>query len=104
MKTATRPPGPTKASIRLRALAFRRDPLGFLMELGRRYGDVVLFAPPGLWDIYLLSHPDHIKDVLVTRSHSFMKGQGLQEAKRLLGEGLLTSEGEFHQRQRRLAQ
>jgi cytochrome P450 len=104
VKTATRPPGPTKGSIRVRALAFRRDPLGFLMELARRYGDVVFFEPPGLWDIYLLSHPDHIKDVLVTRSHSFMKGQGLQEAKRLLGEGLLTSEGEFHRRQRRLAQ
>src|SRR6185436_10561047 len=34
----------------------------------------------------------------------FMKGEGLQRAKRLLGEGLLTSEGEFHLRQRRLAQ
>jgi cytochrome P450 len=33
-----------------------------------------------------------------------MKGEGLQRAKRLLGEGLLTSEGEFHLRQRRLAQ
>jgi cytochrome P450 len=43
-------------------------------------------------------------EVLVTESHKFVKGRGLQLAKRLLGEGLLTSEGEFHKRQRRLAQ
>jgi cytochrome P450 len=42
--------------------------------------------------------------VLVTHNRKFMKGEGLQRAKRLLGEGLLTSEGEFHLRQRRLAQ
>src|SRR6185295_17805779 len=41
---------------------------------------------------------------LVTRHQSFMKGRALQRAKRLLGEGLLTSENEFHRRQRRLAQ
>jgi cytochrome P450 len=45
-----------------------------------------------------------IKDVLVTHAHKFEKGRGLQLAKRLLGEGLLTSEGDFHRRQRRLAQ
>jgi len=42
--------------------------------------------------------------VLVTNSQNYMKGLALQRAKRLLGEGLLTSEGEFHRRQRRLAQ
>ena len=45
-----------------------------------------------------------IKDVLVTNNQNFMKGLALQRAKRLLGEGLLTSEGDFHRRQRRLAQ
>ncbi|HEX8117997.1 MAG TPA: cytochrome P450, partial [Pyrinomonadaceae bacterium] len=47
---------------------------------------------------------DYIKDVLVTHNASFMKGRGLQRAKRLLGEGLLTSEPPLHRRQRRLAQ
>ena len=55
-------------------------------------------------DAYFVAHPDLIKEVLVTRQHAFMKGRGLQWAKRFLGEGLLTSEGEFHTRQRRLTQ
>ena len=58
----------------------------------------------GPFDVYFVSHPDDIRDVLVTNSRSFMKGRGLQEAKRVLGDGLLTSEGEFHRRQRRLIQ
>lgn len=84
-------------------LAHRRDTLGFLMRLGEEYGDVVHFR---LWtkDAFFLRHPDHIKDVLVTHQHDFAKGVGIQWTKRFLGEGLLTSEGEFHTRQRRLSQ
>jgi len=84
-------------------LAMRQDALGFLLSLARTYGDIAFFQA-GPFDIYLLSHPDHIRDVLVTRHHSVMKSQVLQEAKRVLGEGLLTSEGELHRRQRRLIQ
>jgi cytochrome P450 len=58
----------------------------------------------GPQSVYLLSHPDYVRDVLVTNNARFKKGRALQRAKRLLGEGLLTSEGEFHRRQRRLAQ
>jgi cytochrome P450 len=81
----------------------RRDPLAFFSRLAREHGDVALFRL-GRSDAYLISHPDLIRDVLVTSQHSFMKGRGLQWAKRFLGEGLLTSEGEFHRRQRRLSQ
>ena len=52
----------------------------------------------------LLSDPEHIRDVLVVRQKNFTKGRGLERAKLLLGEGLLTSEGEHHRRQRRMAQ
>ena len=52
----------------------------------------------------MINHPDYIKEVLVTNNQNFIKGLALQRAKRLLGEGLLTSEGEFHRRQKRLAQ
>ncbi len=54
--------------------------------------------------IVLLNHPDYVRDVLVTREWNFVKGPGLERTKRLLGEGLLTSEGALHRRQRRLAQ
>jgi cytochrome P450 len=83
--------------------AFSRDPLTLLKGLARDYGDVARFKA-GPQSVYLLSHPDYVRDLLVTHNARFKKGRALQRAKRLLGEGLLTSEGEFHRRQRRLAQ
>jgi cytochrome P450 len=84
-------------------LTLRRDRLSFLLKLKQEHGDVVRFqiATQPIW---LLSHPDHIRDVLVVNQKKFMKGRGIQMMKKLLGEGLLTSEGEFHLRQRRLVQ
>jgi cytochrome P450 len=79
-----------------------RDPLTFLTRAARRYGDVVEFSLGGGRAV-LLAHPHDIRDVLVTNGRLFHKGRGLQRARLLLGEGLLTSEGEFHLRQRRLA-
>jgi cytochrome P450 len=84
-------------------LALRRDPLGFFTGVAREYGDIVHFKF-GPEDAYLLSRPEFVRDVLVVSQKKFMKGRGLQVAKRVLGEGLLTSEGEFHLRQRRLVQ
>jgi cytochrome P450 len=83
--------------------AFRRDALSYLQRAASEHGDVV-YLKFGPQDVFFLNHPDYIKDVLVTHHQSFMKGRALQRAKRLLGEGLLTSEGDFHRRQRRLAQ
>jgi cytochrome P450 len=100
---ATYPPGPRSKLPGGLLLALRRDPLGFLARVARDYGDLAHFKL-GPEEIFLLNHPDYIRDVLVTHNRLFMKGRGLQRAKRLLGEGLLTSEGEFHRRQRRLAQ
>ncbi len=82
---------------------FRRDPPKLLSELAREHGDIVHFKL-GPQDIYLLNHPDYIRDVLVTHNRNFVKSRGLEMAKKFLGESLLTSEGEFHRRQRRLAQ
>ena len=84
-------------------LAFRRDPLKFLTRIAREHGDIVHFRI-GPQHVLLLNHPDLVRDALVTRADCFHKGRALQRAKRLLGEGLLTSEGEHHRRQRRLAQ
>jgi cytochrome P450 len=80
-----------------------RDPLAFFSNLARTYGDIVLYKMAGE-QLFLVSDPQHIKDILVTHNRTFMKGRGLQRSKRLLGEGLLTSEGAFHLRQRRLMQ
>ncbi|MBI3805671.1 MAG: cytochrome P450 [Nitrospirae bacterium] len=97
------PPGPSGKPLVGHLFAFRRDPIRFLMRLAKEYGDAASFKI-GSQEMVLLSHPESIKAVLTTDHRNFTKGRGLQWAKRLLGEGLLTSEGEFHRRQRRIAQ
>ncbi|MGB7926245.1 MAG: cytochrome P450 [Pyrinomonadaceae bacterium] len=103
MTTTERPPGPKRQLLGGSFLAFRRDALNFLQRAASEYGDIVYFRM-GPQDVFFLNHPDYVRDVLVTHHQNFIKGRALQRAKRLLGEGLLTSEGEFHRRQRRLAQ
>jgi cytochrome P450 len=103
MATVTRPPSPKGKPFLGHLTEFRRDPLNFLLDSARRHGDIVYFKF-GPQDIYLLNNPEHIKDVFVTNNKNFVKSRGLEMAKKFLGEGLLTSEGEFHRRQRRLAQ
>jgi cytochrome P450 len=74
-----------------------------MLDSARQYGDIVVF-PIGSERIFSLSHPDYVEQVLVTSYRQFVKSRGLKYAKRILGEGLLTSEREFHLRQRRLIQ
>ncbi|MEZ5098439.1 MAG: cytochrome P450 [Thermoleophilia bacterium] len=96
------PPGPAgRAGIS--PFRVRRDPLGLLVGLQRAHGDVVAFrvGPQRVW---LLSDPDLIRELLVARHRETVKGRALQEARRVVGDGLLTSEGERHLRQRRLIQ
>jgi len=81
----------------------RRDPLAFLTRIAREHGDVARFRM-GPVELHLVNRPEWIRDVLVTHAASFHKGRGLERAKRLLGEGLLTSEDPVHLRQRRMMQ
>ncbi|MDQ2938632.1 MAG: cytochrome P450, partial [Acidobacteriota bacterium] len=97
------PPGPSRMIPLSGLFAYRRGPLPFFQNLAQQYGDISYFRL-GPQEAFFLNHPDYIKDVLVTNHQNFIKGLALQRAKRLLGEGLLTSEGKFHRRQRRLAQ
>ncbi len=80
-----------------------RDPIGFFSTLARTYGDVS-YVEMGGEHIYVLNDPADVRDVLVTHQRFFHKGRGLERSKRLLGQGLLTSEDELHRRQRRLIQ
>lgn len=97
------PPGP-KTKIPLGHLfSYRRDSIGFLKKIAKEYGDIVYFKI-GPIRIVLLNHPDYIKEVLTVQHRNFVKGRPLEMAKELLGEGLLTSEGEFHKRHSRMIQ
>lgn len=102
MLASKHPPGPQRRIPLAGLLAYRRGPLPFFQNLAQQYGDISYFKL-GPQEAFFLNHPDLIKEVLVTNSQNFMKGLALQRAKRLLGTGLLTSEGDFHRRQRRLA-
>ena len=95
------PPGPPRRSALRLLRTLTRDPLGLLEEL-RAYGTVG-YARIGPQPVYLVSEPDLIEKVLLNPD-AFTKGRALERSKRLLGEGLLTSEGAFHLRQRRLVQ
>src|SRR5205085_6336737 len=82
---------------------FRAGSLEFLTDCARRYGDFVPLRI-GFKKILLVSDPQAIEEVLITKSRDFIKHFGLKQTKQLLGNGLLNSEGEFWLRQRRLAQ
>jgi cytochrome P450 len=99
-----RPPGPPRHPISGNLREIRRDALDFLLTSASEYGDIVSFHFmffPGL----LLNHPDFIRHVLQDNHRAYSK-QHFDYAvlKPVLGEGLLTSDGDFWLRQRRLIQ
>ena len=103
MKGARYPPGPSGLPVVGSMLEYRRDPLAFLGDVARTYGDVadVRFGP---FHSILLSHPDDIRDMLVTNNRRFHQGPAHLFLARALGQGLLTSENPLHLQQRRLLQ
>ena len=82
--------------------AFRRDALGVVRKMAEA-GDISR-VDAGSQPVFLLNHPDLIRDVLVTRNASFSKVIGIESVFKLLGGGMLTAEGEAHRKRRRLAQ
>ncbi len=83
--------------------SFYHDTAGFLARIAREQGDIARFTL-GSRNAVLCSHPDMVRAVLVEHATAFRKGNLLRRARRLLGHGLLTSEGEFHKSQRRSIQ
>jgi cytochrome P450 len=83
---------------------FSRDTFGFI-ERCRDYGDVVRLRFLYL-TVYFLYHPNDIEYVIATNAKNFIKSRNQRSPlfQRLVGNGLLTSEGETWKRQRRLAQ
>lgn len=99
------PPGPTGKLITGVMREFNRDTLGFIENLHRDYGDVVRSRFLYLY-AYFLYNPADIETLLTTDAKSYRKARSLRSPffYRLVGNGLVTSEGDFWRRQRRLAQ
>src|SRR5271163_885852 len=97
------PPGPSTGLRGWRSGPMGGDPLTFFMELARDYGDVAGLRMLNFRTIFI-NHPDAIEDLLVNHARKYTKGRVLRANRRVFGEGLLPSEGDFWLRQRRLAQ
>lgn len=98
------PPGPKGLPLFGLAFQFLRDSLETLRRLAREYGDIVCVPVVNQHRIFL-NHPDYIEQVCIVQQAKFHKSKLTKDVtQRLLGQGLLISEGDFWRRQRRLAQ
>ena len=104
MTTATLPPGPKGHFLLGNLPEFGTDVLGFFTSTARTHGDIAFVRLAGR-PAYLLSHPDLIEQVLVAQHQNFIKHSFFwRHVGAVFGNGLLTSEGSYWLRQRRLSQ
>ena len=97
------PPGPPGRLQLGNARRMRKDEMSFYRGMVRDYGDIVRFRL-GPFQANLVTHPNAIETVLVGRNHDVHKSPFYEAMGRVLGQGLLTSEDDFHRKQRRLIQ
>ena len=97
------PPGPPRRQTLGLLGKLATDRLTLMATAAGRYGDAVRMAI-GPKTLYFFNHPDHAKHVLADNAANYHKGIGYVQARRALGDGLLTSEGELWKKQRRMIQ
>jgi cytochrome P450 len=97
-----RPPGPPSRFFTGNFREFYSDLLGFFTRCAREYGDVTYFRL-GRRPCLLVNDPDLIEQIVVKQNKNFVKPFPFRYTRKVLGNGLLTSEGSFWLRQRRLA-
>jgi Cytochrome P450 len=101
MQSLALPPGPAEGF----DLGGSDESLERLRRYFAEFGDLYrVFAPArGVYN-YVINHPDDIKRVLLSNHRNYTKGEGMDRVKILLGNGIMTSEGDFWRRQRRMMQ
>jgi len=97
------PPGPRGTLIGGHIRHFGADLLDFLLNTAREYGPLASLRV-GPKRVFLASRPDLIEQVLVRDAKHYIKHFGARAFKPVLGNGLVTSEGAYWQRQRKLVQ
>jgi len=97
------PSGPKGHWLLGSTMDYMRDPLGFLERAAREYGDIFQLRL-GNTRTYVLVHPELIDQVLHSQHKVFIKDKLTRLLTPVLGDGLLTSDGDFWRRQRKLAQ
>ncbi len=97
------PAGPSEGFKRWSLGPLNNNPLEYFTKIAREFGDVAGLHVLNFKTIFI-NHPYLIEEVLVTNARKYSKGKVLRANRHVFGEGLLTSEGDFWLRQRRLAQ
>src|SRR6267142_7199542 len=97
------PAGPSEGLQRWSLGPLNNSPLEYFTMVAGEYGDIAGLRVLNFKTIFI-NHPDLIEEVLVTNARKYIKGRVMRANRHVFGEGLLTSEGEFWLRQRRLAQ
>jgi cytochrome P450 len=97
------PPGPKGTLIGGSLRDYKEQRLDFFVRVAREYGDIATFRF-GPRRMFLVNNPDLIEQVLLTDAKHYIKHFGARMYKPVLGNGLVTSEGDFWLRQRRLSQ
>ncbi|HEU5473235.1 MAG TPA: cytochrome P450 [Actinophytocola sp.] len=97
-------PGPRGRAALALLPRLQRDPLGLLTSLMAEYGDRVRVPSVGGHLVFVLARPDDVAHVLVANQGNYVKAPTYRPLKELLGDGLLTNEGDGWARQRRLVQ
>ena len=97
------PPGPRGWPLLGVGPIVLKDPMKFFVETARDYGDIVHFTV-GALKFYLINHPDYLQYVLQENNRNYHKGVTYDKIRPLLGNGLVTSDGSYWLRQRRLIQ
>src|SRR6266851_332149 len=97
------PDGPSEGLKRWSLGPLNDNPLEYFTRIAREFGDIAGLRILNFKTIFI-NHPDLIEEVLVTNARKYSKGRVLRANRHVFGEGLLTSEGDFWLRQRRLAQ
>ena len=81
------------------------DAIHRMTELFARHGDIYRFySPARRAEMWVIHHPDDVKRVLVSNHRNYTKGSGLDRVRILLGNGIMTSEGDLWKRQRYMMQ
>jgi cytochrome P450 len=96
-------PGPRGSLVLGHLSAYKKDPLGFFLGAALEFPDIARFRMAHM-PLFLVVRPEYIAHVLTDNARNYLKGPSYDSLKLLLGEGLLTAEGELWRRQRRLAQ
>ena len=96
-------PGPRGSLLMGNLAEYKKDPIDMLMRLRRQYGDIARNRL-GPYLTHAIAHPDYVKHVLQDNNTNYVRGRFYENFKLFFGDGLLTTDGAFWLRHRRIAQ